>query len=667
MLEPEVNDVKIFHFNHKKFHGFFNGGLFNYLDDNSRWRKILSKITAENLSSLTQPYIYSELKCEIISTAKKNQLHPNYLSLMTDFLTSRILDRMDLEKDVEFVAKKIHEDHDCRLKEIKNLYEDQLNKVRKFAHDHFLCLQATSDFKRGISETEPLTGRKGSTLISERRSQLLSHRKYYTANRNSEMKTQGNAYLVTGLTSSPLLNPEFKSDANAYLVTGLTSSPLLANPSKMKVDLDQNSEMASTDDYKSETDAYLSSVDGESVILESSDDGMVHSFYLIVDIKGCLKDAERKNWEIQLLEDRKTISDFLLNATIPASNLTDGLAHEDVAFFLRVGSVLDDTSQNVENTVSFTEFVINLYESFAAQDNSFLEKIFCREVRQKVIFPEANSDSDKIKVTYDIDSISFTGNYFPFKSESSITIPLKIRLSPSQFRNISNDTCVRMLDPVTDVMRPIRYFKHTYLLDIYGFGGFIFFPWLHVDQRSLPHFNNFMLNEDFNNFIEWILLPCVKAAKENGTFPDNVKPKNQYKGINSNKFNSLQFPVELFGKVVQDMRAKTLHPENVKMHCFKDFFFHFQCIGIKNIYKGSKEETMEKLLNFLEHFVDTNCEVKSYFDIGVEFYFENGAEKQTVFWSKEGAEALYYGLDRRGSVTRSSNLYSSELLGTYKE
>jgi hypothetical protein len=221
-----------------------------------------------------------------------------------------------------------------------------------------------------------------------------------------------------------------------------------------------------------------------------------------------------------------------------------------------------------------------------------------------------------------------------------------------------------MLDPVTNQKKPLKFFKHMYLLDIFGFAGYIFFPWLHADQRESPNFNNYILDDEFYLFIETVLLPCLRVVQKDGTFPDNVRCKNQYKGINRNKFNSLQFPVGSFSRVVQEIRDTLSLEGDPRLRCFRDFFFHFQSIGIKNIYKGTKDQTIGKLIKFLETFVDVDCSVKSYYDVGVEFYYEKGNENHTVFWSKNGAEALFWGLDRRGNVTRSSNMYSPELLGT---
>lgn len=340
-----------------------------------------------------------------------------------------------------------------------------------------------------------------------------------------------------------------------------------------------------------------------------------------------------------------------------------GLEHEDVAFFLQKGDYDQTNTTEATASISFLEFVLSLYETSAAQDNAFLEKIFCPKKRRKILFPQVDAASDKIRVSFDIDSITFTGKLFPFKSQLSSSLPLKICLAPTQFRNLTKDTCIRMLDPVTDISRPLTYFKHTYILDIYGFSGYIFFPWLHTEERS-GSFNNLMLNTDFHFFIENILLPCLKSLKPDGTFPDNVQAKNRFKGINKNNFNAIQFPVELFSEVLTQMRALISSKENIEMRCYRDFFLHFQSIGIKNIYKGDQKQTTEKLINFLENFVDLNCNVKAYYDIGVEFYYQdNENDKYSVFWSKEGAEALYNGLGRRGDVTRSGTMYSNDLLG----
>lgn len=384
-----------------------------------------------------------------------------------------------------------------------------------------------------------------------------------------------------------------------------------------------------------------------------------------LDISEVLKEMKQQQWQEQILEDKKKIANYIINTDTQKTNLTQGLSYEEVAFFLRAKAVFHSAPKTDIESITFTKFVLNLYESFASQDNFFLERIFCPKPKKKIIFPEVNSTSDAIRMTYDIDSISFTGYFFPFKAQSITPLPLKICLSPSQYRNLTKDTCIRMLDPITNDMKSLPYFKHTLLMDVYGFAGYIFFPRLQIDQRKWSNYNNMMINDDYHFFIEEILLPCIQRLKPDGTFPDNVKCKNQFKGNNRNSFNAIQLPVELFHKVVQEMRKTISLQEDEKMEQFKDFFFHFQSIGVKNIYKGEKKHTIDKLINFLENFVNVDCDVKAYYDIGIEFYYENLEEKYTLFWSQDGAEALHNGLDLRGSVTRTGTMYSNDLLGIF--
>jgi len=307
--------------------------------------------------------------------------------------------------------------------------------------------------------------------------------------------------------------------------------------------------------------------------------------------------------------------------------------------------------------IPLNQFLLDMMRISASGDGYALEKLFFQE-RRKIRFPKI--ERSYLDVSTDIDSISFTSIFYPFKAGTNLNA-IKIHLYPNQWRNIQKDTGVTY--PHLNTLIPLKNFKHFVLAEVGLFAGYIFFPCMGVKEKNDSKFSNRITNQKYYTFIEDILLKCIKDCHRIGTYPDNVKTKNEFKGRSKSNFNSILLDAELFPKIVQN--ARELIKRSPELLEFNDFFFHFQAIGLKNLFKSNdKNCTIIKLWNFVKKYVNRSPDLQAYYDVGIEFSRDQTKlnDPFTILWTKEGSDILRKGLGNYGkNISKSEMLFCNDI------